>query len=212
MKLFSVVLEVPEDLDISAREPVIDELTGKQAFTTEIFPAHSYDKQVWNEETEGWETVTKDIPEETTTTLLWGDYIMGDDLHYQIDKLFSVWPAGIAPGTKIVEGKKVINAVFRSPTTDPVGLVEALTVVFDLAWVIMGLKSFDAPVPVYEGKEIVKYIAKLYVPLSGDVIPYINKIAEEQKPIYDDSEPPVITGYQPITQFPFPEYSGGSKW
>ena len=72
-KLFSIVLEVPEDLDITAKEPVIDPVTGEQAFTTQVIPAYSYEKQVWNEKTEEYDTVIVDVPEEIITTLQWGE-------------------------------------------------------------------------------------------------------------------------------------------
>lgn len=209
---YSLVLEVPENLNLLEMEPLIDSETDEQAFTEQIIPASSYESKTWDEIEEEWVFNTIEIPEETITTLLWGDYVIGNDIVYLLGELFTRWPSGISTGTKPVDGKKIINATLRIPTTKPLSFIKAFIVTFELdEWVIMGLKTFDAPEQVGEDDDT-KWVAKFYVPLSDDVIPYIDKVLEEQTPIYDDSEPPVIIGYKPITQFPFTTYSDESKW
>jgi hypothetical protein len=168
-------------------------------------------------------SIVLEVPKDFTL-----DNVIDEDLKYQIDQLFEVHPPFISPGTKPIAGYKVINAVIRVKETClyPLSMVEVLVTLFDFG-VIKGFKTFDAVENVGTEEDPV-WKAHFYMPLSDDVIKYMDKELEDQPKIYEGvdlidildefgnvigtREEPHFVGFEPITQRPFTKYDGESPW
>lgn len=96
--------------------------------------------------------VLLEMPDETQVDAVDqnGDYVLGNDVVYQISLLNSKWPKFRAPRTQAVAGRKLVHAMIETTSSNPDLLIEALIANYNLDWQLLGMQTFPVPTKIIE--------------------------------------------------------------
>ena len=75
-----------------------------------------------------------------------GNYVIGNDIVEEIANLSPYWPeekcsfgGDLMPGTKVVDGRKIIHALITIESEDPLAELELLIVAYGLNWEVKSM-------------------------------------------------------------------------
>ena len=98
-------------------------------------------------------TVLVDVPSslDVMATDPEGTYVLGQELVYELSQRLTEWPDHPCPdggsmlhNGRVVGGRKLIHAVLRPTTDDPVAELETLFALYGLDWELLHAQEFDA--------------------------------------------------------------------
>jgi len=172
---YNCLIEVPDDLDVLEQHeveyeaevpvmrtveyevdvPVMETVTHEEEYLDENGDTQTH---TWTTEepTGETETVTKSYQEDTGETEIATrarmEYLLGDDVVWELSNLYTAWPALVTPGTRLDNPTKLMHCKITTDAEDVETYIGSLIEGYALDWTLLHIQSYH-PVEEYTAME-----------------------------------------------------------